>query len=517
MSASVSATVYSWLKEMNIPVSKTFIREQLLSHPNYPSLLSITDTLNELQIENTALHIEKEQLPELPAPFLAHINGKGGTFVMVKDGSNPDQQYPGYFERWSGVVMAAEKPGVWNHKENREWLAKESSKRKAILITLAALAVFILSVAVFSFDGTMIALLLTAAAGVFVSWLIVSKDLGIENKIADQVCGANADCNTVIHSSAGKLPLGVSWSDAGIIYFPFLLLTLLVASFTNTLSIFYPLLVLIAAAAIPVTLVSVYYQWIVIKKWCLLCLVTAALLWLQFVVLLHHSVNLLKYGFDKSAVTNAWPVVFLLFITAATWFWLKPLLKTNKKLETEIFSLRRFKNNPEVFNALLEKQRKLTVNPNGLGIILGNPQAKNTIIKVCNPYCGPCAKAHPVIEELLQENKNLKVQILFTANDDANDKKAKPVKHLMALCEKSDDTLIAKALDDWYLADKKDYEVFANKNRLNGELENQGVKLKAMRQWCDEVKIEYTPTFFINGWQLPKQYKIEDVKYFLQK
>jgi len=44
---------------MNIPVSKTFLREQLLSHPDYPSLLSITDTLNELHIENTALHNKK--------------------------------------------------------------------------------------------------------------------------------------------------------------------------------------------------------------------------------------------------------------------------------------------------------------------------------------------------------------------------------------------------------------------------------------------------------------------------
>jgi protein-disulfide isomerase len=148
---------------------------------------------------------------------------------------------------------------------------------------------------------------------------------------------------------------------------------------------------------------------------------------------------------------------------------------------------------------------------------MGNPLAANTIIKVCNPYCGPCAKAHSVIEKLIEKDDNLKVQIIFTATDDEKDSKSKSVKHLMALNEKDDKHLIQKALDDWYMADKKDYDLFAAKYVLNGELEKQGDKLKAMSAWCDEVKIEFTPTFFINGYQLPEMYKIEEVKYFLDK
>ncbi|NJO25306.1 MAG: thioredoxin domain-containing protein [Bacteroidia bacterium] len=157
----------------------------------------------------------------------------------------------------------------------------------------------------------------------------------------------------------------------------------------------------------------------------------------------------------------------------------------------------------------------MNVNPEGLGIALGNPNASNTIIKVCNPYCGPCARAHPAIEELLENNHDLKVQIVFTATDDEKDKSAQPVRHLMALYEQNDKQLIQKALDDWYGADKKEYDVFADKYELNGEVETQGEKLKAMKAWCDEVKIEFTPTFFVNGFQLPDLYKIEDVKYFL--
>jgi len=35
-------------------------------------------------------------------------------------------------------------------------------------------------------------------------------------------------------------------------------------------------------------------------------------------------------------------------------------------------------------------------------------------------------------------------------------------------------------LDDWYLADKKDYETFAGKYPMNGELQTQGNKIEAM-------------------------------------
>jgi hypothetical protein len=62
MSKNLSTVIYNWLKELKIPVSKTYIRQQLLSHPDYPSLLSITDTLTELRIENIAVQIQKNQL-----------------------------------------------------------------------------------------------------------------------------------------------------------------------------------------------------------------------------------------------------------------------------------------------------------------------------------------------------------------------------------------------------------------------------------------------------------------------
>ena len=74
---------------------------------------------------------------------------------------------------------------------------------------------------------------------------------------------------------------------------------------------------------------------------------------------------------------------------------------------------------------------------------------------------------------------------------------------------------ISKVLDDWYGAEKKEYEKFADAYPLNGELIKQGKKLEAMYEWSEKTNIEATPTFFIDGYQLPGIYKIEDLKHLL--
>jgi protein-disulfide isomerase len=143
------------------------------------------------------------------------------------------------------------------------------------------------------------------------------------------------------------------------------------------------------------------------------------------------------------------------------------------------------------------------------------PAAANTLIKVCNPYCGPCAKAHPKIESLLAQHDNLQVKIIFTASNEEDNAMTKPVRHLLSIEERRDEAITKKALDDWYLSEKKDYDLFASKYPINGELLKQGDKIEAMSKWCKAMQINVTPTIFINGYQLPDAYSIEDLEYFL--
>nr|WP_301922669.1 thioredoxin domain-containing protein [Ferruginibacter sp.] len=303
----------------------------------------------------------------------------------------------------------------------------------------------------------------------------------------------------------------LSWSEVGFFYFTGSLLALLFAgsSITNTVGI----LAWISILALPYTLFSIYYQWQVAKQWCVLCLAVQALLLLGAINII---ANNFLFPLPQFSVLIIACCLLLFAFPATIWYTLKPYvlrLQESKNTKREYL---RIKFNVEIFDTLLKKQKVLMLSADGLGIDIGNPAATNTIIKVCNPYCGPCAKAHEKIEALLEHNDNVKMKIIFTTSTKETDPAIKPTRHLIAIAENThDQQKLKQSLDDWYLPDKKDYDLFAAKYPMNGELLQQGNKIEAMEKWCNEIKVVFTPTFFLNGYQLPDAYSIEDLQYFL--
>ena len=83
--------------------------------------------------------------------------------------------------------------------------------------------------------------------------------------------------------------------------------------------------------------------------------------------------------------------------------------------------------------------------------------------------------------------------------------------HFIAINEK-DGSKIKEALDNWYENEKKNYDVFAEKYPVNGELELQIKKISQMYTWCSKERITRTPTIFINNYELSKEYIIEDLR-----
>jgi hypothetical protein len=140
---------------------------------------------------------------------------------------------------------------------------------------------------------------------------------------------------------------------------------------------------------------------------------------------------------------------------------------------------------------------------------------QNTLIKVCNPYCGACLRSHKKIETLLERNQNIKVKMLFRTSDNRSDPSISVVRHFLAIAQGNDRTRLKEALDNWYLSDIQDYRRFSEAFSMNGELENQYHRVDHMNLWCKSTGITFTPTYFINGNQLPDVYNIEDLEYFL--
>lgn len=81
--SNASSVTVQLLKQLNVPVTSSTIIDTVEQHPDYPSLYSISDSLQKWKVENLALKVEPEKLEEIPTPFIAHSKTAGGNFILV--------------------------------------------------------------------------------------------------------------------------------------------------------------------------------------------------------------------------------------------------------------------------------------------------------------------------------------------------------------------------------------------------------------------------------------------------
>ncbi len=503
-----------WLLKLNLRVSSKLIDRQMKSHPHYPSLVSITDTLDYLGIEHLSIEINEDQLHEIPTPFLAHLKNNGGKFVIVENRDKLEEIYPGFFQHWSGVIVAAEKVPAWHHKENSGllWNEKRAAAKRNICVALVILAS--LAATILATSWRVPVLIMIALAGVFISRATALKDLGIENKIADKVCGKEADCDSVIHSKGGKLPFNIGWSDIGLIWFFSLLTVLILSSFAGFSAAILDVLSLLSVAVIPFTIFSIYYQWRVAKKWCRLCLINVALLCAQLALLTPlHTISR-----NAIEITGILFMVTTLSLVSIAWFSLSSLIRQNNNQQTQIVNGIKFKRNRSVLAVLLENQQKANITPLKTDLQLGNKKAVLQITVACSPYCRPCATMHEELHDVIEKHGDkmgLTVKFTIPAQNIA-DKRTRAVQHIHQYieehtCDMDDEERILytrEILHQWFKL--MDLEKFSAKYPCK-EIINVEDALNAHDDWVTRNNILYTPTVFINGRKMPAPYRINDL------
>jgi len=198
------------------------------------------------------------------------------------------------------------------------------------------------------------------------------------------------------------------------------------------------------------------------------------------------------------------------------WFCLKPSLLRSNDYDLYRSAYKRLQHNPDIFRSLLIQQTKAPENWKSLGINVGNPHANNTIIKVCSPYCNPCAETHPKLEEIIRDNKNVNLKVIFTGGSGTQEDRTSIIRHLLAIAAQYDTLTTERALADWYQSPKKDYNAFASKYPIKGELKDLDVQIESMSKWCKETGIVHTPTIFVNGYKLPDNYELGELNFIFQ-
>ena len=357
------------------------------------------------------------------------------------------------------------------------------------------------------FSNTGITSLLTVnLIGIYIGYLLVLKQLHIHSQYADKICSlfSKSDCNNVLESEAAKLWGVFGWSEIGLGYFTANIFILLF------LPHLIPYLALVNILALPYTVWSIWYQKVKAKQWCQLCLIVQVLLWAIFILN-----GIFGYwqlpGFDLQDMLIAGCLYALPIFTFNL---LIPKLSEGNQVEQLRQEINSIKANEDVFKALLIKQPHYEVNPDDSQILFGNPDAGLWITILTNPFCNPCAKMHKRVEKFLHETNNkVCVQYIFSSfKPDLNFAN----KYLIAAYLEKEQNEFEGIIADWFEKGKILKEDFFKDLHLNMENPAIEAEFQQHESWKEKTQLRATPTILVNGYQLPGNYKIEDLRYFTE-
>lgn len=511
---SLPLIVSRLLRKNNIEFDKTELAFQIQSHPSYPSLHAITGVLDHFKIENVAasIPIDEDSLNQLPKTFLAQLDNdlvavtQNKSNLGIYDSSlNQDTlSTEEFLEKFTGVVVAVEPT------EESEAIGKPNPIQNALWII--AVIIFLALMVVSEASATALAFLGLSLAGLGVSMAILKQEFGMSSTLGSAFC-SNAtekkDCDAVIHSDGAKILGKYKISDLSLVYF---LSMALVSTLSIALNKRLDVLYYTTLLSVPITFYSIYYQWAVVKKWCMLCLSIAAVLWLQT------TLSLLTLTLDFPIQANN-VLLFALFSLAifAGWSYLRPKqdeLKDGYAMRLQYF---KFKRNFELFSTMLNTSNPIDTQVNNpLEIVLGNERAVTEITIVTNPFCGHCRAVHNLIEDILSQHREV-VKLNIRFNISLDNKKS----DLIRICTKLLEIHDAQGKDICLMAMSEIYgdsapDVWLEKWTDCQNPETYLKLLETQKQWCTDQSINFTPEILINGRSFPKNYERPDLIYFIE-
>lgn len=108
------------------------------------------------------------------------------------------------------------------------------------------------------------------------------------------------------------------------------------------------------------------------------------------------------------------------------------------------------------------------------------------------------------------EKNDIGLTVIFSVKaDNREDKKTETVEYLLQLVVDKGIAYKRQVLYDWYI--NMNMEKFKQQYLL-GNKRDLIVLLRQQEQWIEKAKITATPTIFINGYELPKQYRAIDLR-----
>ncbi len=473
---------------------------QFNSHPNYPSALAFSDTLNFMGVRNDAYELDKEYWDELPEEFIAIVDD---SFSLVKKTGNN-------YSVFSDKTKNLNKEELHNKSSDFVLLFEKDEKadhKTTISFKPFAYAAFglnilysILNLAWYETIFNMLSLI-----GVYISLEIFNQKFGNASPVIGSICGDTSavetvnSCDKIITQDKTSL-LGLKFSDLSLVYFVCI----------SVLGLFLPTTAYIIKGFAIVSVLaigySIYIQAFVEKTFCKICLLIIGILIGQLLIT-SFFFDLLYFNLPTLLLTAIlWIIIFSALLS------LNNLLTEKETLKKSNSKNLRFKRNYELFKRELLESQKITFQNNHT-FLLGAKEPKLHIAVVSNPYCGFCKEAHHIVDSILKKySSEISVQIRFNyMPEKATEKYTGLISDFISIYKNNSEENFMHAVESWF-ENRDEAKIAEMANRSASEDLSPIIQ---MTQENGNAGLNFTPIILINGHQFPDKYDREDIWYFI--
>lgn len=521
-----------YFKKEGITIDSNSVNTELLEHPDYPNLNAFSEVFDKINVDNMAVSLEMIDLDEVEYPLIGHFKEGGGRLVLLEkktdhhiscydEGRLVDIPHSEFSKRWSGMALLLKRTAESGHAKTLSFQIKRY--QNVIGMLGVCLVLFISTLNFTSNDFTnflpWVISIILSSIGLWVSIALLKLELGENTNLNSKLCKSTevTDCNQVVNSKKGKLFGQISWSQLGIIIFTGHLLATTYSVLTGNFNQVSNILAVIYLVAIPFSIYGIILQAFIIKKWCTLCLIVHASIFLL-------AGNYLYFGNLNSHIIyelSSIGVVFLSLIIPFTILniLMSPLIKS-KEFPGVKRKLGQFQRDKTLFKIKLSQEMKSPDIPIMYPILIGNPDAPNQIIMVTSPFCGPCNEMHKKLSNLqMQLTDELNIQIVLSIPAKEGHDIFSFVKHFLTITIAGFKDELENAMKTLYglSARKEGIEKWINDNPIAKEVDEKllNKKIENHNIWLQRADIKATPTLFFNGHQFPKIYDVDDLKFLI--
>ncbi len=509
--------LFTYTNGLGIKIDQNDFLFQFQSHPNYPSLLAISDTLDFKNIRHFAAEVGIEEVNQLPSNFIANVElvanspefilcqRQGDSFRLLVDGTWKDHSSIEFEKIFRNVVLVLEPPSEnkANEKKGLPWIN---------IVSIALVSSLILSLGSLPLWGS--CFLTVALFGLVISYHAFMKELGLENLITKSICslGKRTTCDSPV-LSLDRIKI---FNDLGLgaLSFAFFASQFCVGielSVNDGWANFERLIPIFVVPGIVVALGSIGYQIFIKKSICPVCMLINLTVFLQALIASSYvgQLSLARFELFNLLFVN------VLAITAGIVYF-KNTTIANRSLSVQLARLNHKRRDFDTFNLVLQSRGKIfQSNGDPTGFILGNPSSKLRLTVVSSLSCSACKDFHQELMKILEvyESK-VAIELKLLYHKDRHEESAQTTHFaLYQNYQTQTHTEFMRSISVWY--ENKSAEPFKNTviKFEASEIENfydQEV------EWARKNGIHFTPAVFINGHAFPmSQYESSDLIFFI--